>query len=312
VTTYRAARIHRFGSPEVIALEELAPVAPGRDEVLVRVHAAGVGPWDGWIRAGKSVLPQPLPLTLGSDLSGVVQAVGSEVAHLAVGDEVYGVTNPRFTDAYAELAIARGAMLAKKPRTLGHIEAASLPVISATAWQMLFDHARIEAGMDVLVHGGGGNVGAFAVQLAHQHGARVSATATGDLTRLRALGADVVIDGRKERFEDHVGSVDAVIDTVGGDTLARSLSVLKPGGILVSAVAQPDAAEAERRGVRGRFILVDVHTRVLEAIGARIDRGELRTHVGSVLPLSAAREAHEMLEGTRPHAPGKIVLKVRD
>src|SRR5688572_28429950 len=158
----KAARVHQYGPPGTITLEDLPIPVPGPGEVLVRVHAAGVGPWDGWVRAGKSVLPQPLPLTLGSDFSGVVAAVGTGVAEFAPGDEVFGVTNPRFTGAYAEYAVAAAGMIAKKPPSLTHVDAASVPVVAVTAWQALFDEARLERGASVLIHGAAGNVGGYA------------------------------------------------------------------------------------------------------------------------------------------------------
>jgi len=142
----RAARVHAFGPPEAIAIDQLPLPTPGEGEVLVRVAAAGVGPWDAWIRAGKSVLPQPLPLTLGSDVSGTVEAVGPGVTGLRPGEAVYGATNPDFSGAYADYALAEAAMIARKPATLDHLHAASVPVIAVTAWQMLFDHARLAAG----------------------------------------------------------------------------------------------------------------------------------------------------------------------
>src|SRR5262249_16061042 len=153
----------------------------GPGEVLVKVEAAGVGPWDGWIRAGKSALPQPLPLTLGSDLSGEIVAVGREVSHLSVGEQIYGVTNARFIGAYAEYAWASAAMVSRKPTSLTHIEAASVPVISVTAWQALFDQAQLTAGQSVLIHGAAGNVGTYAVPLACRACVRTIATvATND------------------------------------------------------------------------------------------------------------------------------------
>jgi NADPH:quinone reductase-like Zn-dependent oxidoreductase len=173
----RAVRIHRFGGVEVIVDEELSRPIPAQAQVLIRVKAAGVGPWDAWIRNGKSVLPQPLPLTLGSDLSGVVESLGPGVSGLQRGDEVYGVTNARFTGAYADYAVAKAAMIAPKPERLTHIEAASVPVVATTAWQMVFDHGQVDDTKRVLVQGGAGNVGAYAVQLAkwagigHRHGA---------------------------------------------------------------------------------------------------------------------------------------------
>jgi NADPH:quinone reductase-like Zn-dependent oxidoreductase len=308
--TVKAARVYRFGPPEAIVLEDIDRPEPGEGQVLIRVAAAGVGPWDGWIRAGKSVLPQPLPLTLGSDLSGTVAAVGPGVTGFAPGDEVFGVTNVRFTDAYAEYAIAAAGMIARKPARIGHVDAASLPVVAVTAWQALFGQARIGRGQTVLVLGGAGNVGAYAVQIAHRAGARVIATASaGDLDYVRSLGADEAVD-RKERLEDRVTAVDAVVDLVGGDAQAGSFAVLKRGGVLASAVSQPDQGEAARRGVTAGFFLVQVNTADLERIAAMVDAGELLTRIGTVLPLAEARTAHEMLDGTRPHPGGKIVLRI--
>src|SRR5436190_12702149 len=161
----KAARIHSFGSPDVIEFEDLPTPVPNPDEVVVQVKAAGVGPWDAWIRAGKSVLPQPLPLTLGSDLAGVVETLGAGVTGVATGDAIFGVTNPRFTDAYAEYALARRDMITAKPAALDDVQAAAVPVVAVTAWQMLFERAQVAAGQTVLVHGAGGSVGASAVQM---------------------------------------------------------------------------------------------------------------------------------------------------
>ena len=172
-----AWRVHEFGPPNVMRFERVPRPNPGPGEVLVKVEAAGVGPWDGWIRAGKSALPQPLPLTLGSDLSGEIVAVGPGVSDLRVGDQVYGVTNPRFVGAYAEYALASAAMVSRKPTSLTYIEAASVPVIAVTAWQALFDQAQLKAGQTVVIHGAAGNVGAYAVQLARRAGVRTIATA---------------------------------------------------------------------------------------------------------------------------------------
>jgi NADPH:quinone reductase-like Zn-dependent oxidoreductase len=307
----KACRVHRFGPPESIVLDDVPIPAPAPGDVLVRVAPAGVGPWDGWIRAGKSVLPQPLPLTLGSDLAGVVETVGPGGAGVAPGDAVFGVTNERFTGAYAEYAIAARGMIAAKPAGLDDVEAAAVPVVAVTAWQMLFERAHVTAGQTVLVHGAGGSVGAPAVQMAHDAGARVVATAgRDDLAYVRELGADVVCDYRADRFEDHARDVDVVLDNVGGETLARSFAVLKRGGTLVSIVAEPDAAEAARRGVQASFLLVGVTTAHLERIAKLIAAGRVRTRIGAVLPLAEARAAHEMLEGTRPRPSGKIVLRV--
>src|ERR1700742_2918916 len=167
-STMMAWRVHEFGPPEVMRFERVPRPEPGAGEILVKVGAAGVGPWDGWIRAGKSALPQPLPLTLGSDLSGEIVAVGPDVSGLRAKEQVYGVTNPQFVGAYAEYALASAAMVAKKPTSLSHAEAASVPVIAVTAWQALFDHAQLKSGQAVVVHGAAGNVGSYAVQLARR------------------------------------------------------------------------------------------------------------------------------------------------
>ena len=307
----RAARVHRFGGPEAIGIEDLPVPEPGPGEVLIRVGAAGVGPWDGWIRAGKSVLPQPLPLTLGSDLAGTIEAVGQGVAGFHAGEPVFGVTNKRFTDAYADFASARAEMIAHRPDTLDEVAAASVPVIAVTAWQALFDQARLVAGETVLIHGAAGSVGAYAVQLARRAGLHVIATAAAqDADHVYRLGAMTVVDYRTDRFETVARDVDAVIDLVGGETQARSFAVLKRGGRLVSAVSNPDQETAARCGVEAKFFLVDVTTAVLREIGDRLARRELVTDVGLVLPLSEVRVAHEMLDGDRPKPRGKMVIRM--
>lgn len=307
----KACRVHRFGPPEVITVEEVDVPRPGTGEVLVRVTTAGVGPWDGWIRAGRSVLPQPLPLTLGSDLSGVVEAVGPAVETLQKGKSVFGVTNRQFTGAYAQYAIASANMVTVRPDRLDDVAAASVPVVAVTAQQALFDQAKLVAGQRVLVHGAAGSVGGIAVQMARQAGLRVIATAEKHhIEVLRNLGAHEVIDFRAARFEDVVTGVDAVVDLVGGDVQLRSFAVLRPGGILVSAVSMPDQEAAIRYGVRAEFFLVRVTAERLTRIGASIDAGHLTVNVGTILPLTDACVAHEMLEGLRPRRSGKIVLSV--
>ena len=310
-STMMAWRVNEFGPPNVMSFERLPRPIPDPGEILVKVEAAGVGPWDGWIRAGKSALPQPLPLTLGSDLAGEIVAMGPGVSDLHVGEQVYGVTNHRFIGAYAEYALASAAMVSRKPTSLTFIEAASLPVISVTAWQALFDHGQLKAGQSVLIHGAAGNVGAYAVQLACRAGVRAIATvATDDIPLVRELGANTLIDYRTQRFEEEVRDVDAVIDLVGGETQNRSFQVLRRGGKLISAVSHPDQHLAQSHGVEAAFFLVNVTSQYLAEIAGLIDGGKLRTRVGAVLPLADAREAHFMLERVRPQSKGKIVLAV--
>jgi NADPH:quinone reductase-like Zn-dependent oxidoreductase len=285
---------------------------PAVGEVVVQVKAAGVGTWDVLIRSGKSALPQLLPLTLGSDLSGVVHSMGSGVEGLEIGDEIFGVTNERFTGASAEYAVAKATMIARKPKTLNHTHAASVPVVAVTAWQMVFEFARLSSGQSVLIHGGAGNVGGYLVQLAKRAGAVVITTVSAkDTSYARSLGAYGVIDYRARRFEEQVKEIDAVLDTVGGDTLERSYGVLKRGGAIVSSAAQPSKEKAEQYGVRALFFLVQVTTERLKKVAELIDAGELKTEVGEVLWLDEARQGHQMLEGA-PHRRGKIVIKVAD
>jgi len=302
----KAVRIHSFGPPDVVQVEDVPTPMPGPNEVLVRVMAAGVAPWDAIIREGKSkVSPQP-PLTLGSDFSGIVEKVGAGVTDFAPADEVYGVTNPQFCGAQAEFAVATSGMIAGKPRSLNHVEAASAPVIAVTAWQMLFQYAKAMRGETVMVVGAAGNVGAYAVQMATDAGIHVIAVArVDDEDLLRSLGVGVksIIDSSKPAFERDLPQVDAIVDTVGGSTLQRCVAALKPGGKLVTSVStQPLPAEAV-------FFYAEVTTARLQTLTTLFDAGRITARVGSILPLSEARQAQRMLAGA-PHKPGKIVLQV--
>jgi len=302
-----AVQIQEYGGPDVLNLCRLPIPTPSEGEVVVKVMAAGVGPWDAWIRAGKSVLPQPLPLTPGSDIAGVVVEVGPGVQEFAVSDEIFGVTNRRFTDGYAQYARAKVDMIATKPSSLTFEQAASMPVIAVTAWQMLHDFAAIKAGQRILVLGGAGNVGAYAVQLAHLARAEVAATASdAQAEHVRELGADEIIERSMRRVDPYIGSFDAVIDTVGGDALERSYPLVRPGGVVVSAVQKPDSARLPQQ-VRSDFLLVGVGTRILEELVGLAADGELKARLGNIMPLSDARRAHQMLDGSK-HQPGKILL----
>ena len=306
-STMTAIRVHAFGDTDAMNLEQVALPEIQDDEVLVKVMTAGVGPWDGWIRSGTSVLPQPLPLTLGSDIAGVVVAVGSKATQWQVGEAVYGVTNKRFTGGYAEYAACSAGMIAHKPVSLTYLEAASVPVVAVTAAQMLFDAADLHSGDTVLVHGAAGNVGRYAVQLAHAAGLKVVATNSDtDAAAVTALGADQVIG----RTLQPVTVVDAVIDLVGGPTQPQLFDFLQAGGKFISAVSEPDQALAQARGVSARFMLVDVTTQALERLTREFDDGNLSPWVGPVLQLADARLAHDMMEGRADRIPGKIVLDV--
>ena len=308
----KAARIHSFGPPTVIVLDELPRPTPDPEQVSVRVASAGVGPWDALIRENKSAVNVPLPFILGSDLSGVVEAVGTGVTQFQPGDEIYGVTNPQFIGAYAELALASPNMIARKPASLSFHESASAPVVAVTAWQMLFDYAKASPGQSVLILGAGGNVGAYAVQLASQAGLDVYATAPADdASYVKSLGATAVIDYKHTRFETVVPKVDIVLDMVGGETRERSFNIIKAGGILVSVVSEPLPASSRLTNIRAVFFMVEVTTARLEKLADLFSHGKLTPRVGTVLPLEQVRKAHEMLAGA-PHQPGKIVLTLSD
>jgi NADPH:quinone reductase-like Zn-dependent oxidoreductase len=305
----KAAQILRFGPPGVIMIDDLPRPEPAAGQLLVHVKAAGVGNWDALVREGK-IPNEPLPLILGYELSGIVEAIGPGVSGFTHGEEVYGTTTEQLTGAYAEYSVPSAKMMAPKPKSLNFIEAASAPVVTDTAWQMLFDYGQVTDGQTVLIHGAAGNVGGYAVQLASQAGLHVVATAAaGDRDYVRSLGAETVMEYRTEKFEDSLTGVDVVLDTVGGDTQQRSLRVLKPGGILVSVVSPVPEAAQKRYGVRAAYFYVDVTTARLNKITERFDSGRLVAHVGTVLPLEEVRIAHEMLRGA-PHKRGKIVLSI--
>ena len=307
----RAARVNRLGPPDVIAIEDIAVPSPGEQDVLVRVRAAGVGPWDALVRTGRSGLPLTLPVTLGAEISGIVERVGGKTSGFAAGDEVFGATNSLFVDGYAEYAVATGRMIAKKPAALSHLQAAALPIVAVTAWQMLFDHAQVRGGQTVVVHGGAGNVGAYAVQFARSRKLSVIATIHGDdADYVRNLGAEHVINTKTQDFADFVQQADAVIDTVGGKMQDQLFTLAKPGGIVVSAVVRPNAQLASQYGVRSDYFIVDVNNAQLAEIAGMFEKKQLTIPVGSVLPLSEARAAHEMMAGSRPHVRGKIILAV--
>lgn len=308
----KAIRVHQYGGPDRLELEDVTLPEPGPGEALVQVRAAGVGPWDALVRTGHSGLPQTLPLVPGSDIAGtVVRVEGQPGGAFKAGDAVYGVTNPSFTGGYAEYAVAKLESIAPKPERLGFVEAAGVPVVAVTAWTMLFERANVRAGQTILILGAAGNVGAYAVQLARWAKADVAAVAgSRDEAFVRDLGAGIVIDYKSQRFEDLVRDVDVVIDTVGGEAQARAFAVLRRGGSLISAVSPPSEELAERQGIRATFFIVEVTTERLGRITKLIDEGVLKTDLGTVLDLADARKAHEMLAGTLAHPRGKIVLDV--
>ena len=310
----KAIRIHGRGGPDHLVYEDTLQPHPGPGEVLVRVHAAGVIAnelkWDATYQTTTgSPLTLPIP---GRDLSGVVVEVGQGVTTFAPGAEVYAMLGYGRDGAEAEYTIALPDELAPKPHTLDHVQAAAVPLSALTAWLALFEHARLERGQTALIHGAAGGVGVFAVQLARWAGAQVIATASArNRDFLRELGASAVIDYSAERFEEVVHHIDVVFDTVGGETLARSWQVLKPGGVLVSVVSpQPPADVAKGHNARFAWFVVQPNRELLTQVGVLIDAGKLRPIIDAVFPLAQARQAYE--QATKGHTRGKIVLRVAE
>ncbi len=307
----KAVCIYSYGGPGVLVYEDAPRPLPGDGEVLVRVHAAGVNPVDWKIREGhlKEMLHHTLPLVLGWDVSGVVEALGANTTRLSVGDEVFSRPDISRDGAYAEFIVIRESEVALKPKSIDHIHAAALPLAGLTAWQTLFDAGGLSAGQRVLIHAAAGGVGSLAVQLAKWKGAHVIGTASEHNHEfLRKLGADQVVDHNTERFEEVVQPVDVVLDTMGGDTQERSWKVLKPGGILVSVVSPPSAEAASAHGVRQAFVFIKPSAPQLAEIAKLADAEKLKAIVETILPLSDATRAQELSQ--RGHTRGKIVLRV--
>ena len=307
----KAIRIHTRSGPEAFVYEDAPQPHPGEGEVLVRVYATSVM-WQEptWAETWKTPtgVDRDLPIP-GHDLSGLVAEVGTGVTDVAIGEAVYALTEFWRDGAAAEYAIARATDLAPKPRSLDYVQAAGVPLVGLTAWQALFDHARLSAGQSVLIHGAAGGVGSMAVQLAHWVGANVIGTASArNRDFLRGLGADEVIDYTSTRFEDMLHDVDVVLDTIGGDTMERSWSALKKEGLLVSVFSPPPKEQAKAQSVRALFFIVQPNRAELIQIGDLIDAGQVQPVIETVFPLSEARQAFERaLSG---HTRGKIILRV--
>ncbi len=307
----KAVRFHQFGGPEVLQYEDVPKPEPQVGQVLVRVHAAGVNPVDwklreGWLRA----LNLPLPITNGGDVSGVVEAIGPGVTEFKVGDAVFGGTG--LMGGYAEYIAVAAAALARKPTSLDHIQAASVPLAALTGWQALFDVGGLKPGQRVLIHAAAGGIGSLAVQFARLHGAHVIGTASaGNVDYVRGLGAHEVIDYQKAPFETAVRDVDLVLDLIGGEVESRSWSVLKPGGLLVGVVGvQPSAENANAAGVRCAAIFMAPNGDQLGHIAGLIDGGKVKVTVSGTHSLADAAEAQELVR--QGHTRGKFVLRIVD
>ena len=309
--TMKAIVIHEYGGPEVLKYEDIPRPEPKDDELLIRVIAAGVNPVDGMIRSGMFKGNRAFPIILGGDVAGVVEKVGSKITKLKAGDPVFAYVSLDNSGGYAEYALVTEREAAPKPKSLTYVEAAAVPIAGMTAWQALVDTAKLSAGQTVLIHGGSGGVGSFAIQIAKARGAKVIATAsTANQEFLKQLGADVAIDYTKQKFEDIAKDVDVVLDSIGRDTLARSYGVVKKGGIIVSLVARPNEDELQKHGIRGTALNVESTSEQLAEIGKLIDARKIKVIVSQTFPLSEAMKAQQQV--ATGHTRGKIVLKVGD
>jgi NADPH:quinone reductase-like Zn-dependent oxidoreductase len=306
----KAIVLNRYGGPEVLKYEDVPRPEPKQDELLIRVMAAAVNPVDVAIREGRFGGGK-LPLILGMDVSGVVAKIGGKITKFKTGDAVYAYLSFREQGGYAEYAIATESETALKPRSIDFEKAASVPLAATTAWQALVDKAGLTAGQTVLIHGGSGGVGTFAVQIAKARGARVIATAsTTNQDLLKQLGVDQPIDYTATKFEDVVKDVDVVLNGVRGDTLARSYAVVKKGGFIVSITGQPDPAELDKYGIRGTGFMAHPDARILQDLGNLIDAGKITPIVSAVIRLADVARAHEQIASQ--HTRGKVVLKVAE
>jgi NADPH:quinone reductase-like Zn-dependent oxidoreductase len=305
-----AIRIHEFGGPEVLKDETITLPQPQDDDILVRVMAASVNPVDAKTREGKfkAVDKGDLPLTLGRDLSGVVESCGAAAQGVREGDEIFALIGAD-RGAQAQYVTVKAVEFAPKPENISHVEAASVPLAALTAWQGLFEHGDLKPGQKVLIHGGAGGVGHFAVQFAKARGARVTATCNGrDIDFVKALGADQAIDYENQKFENEVKDMDLVFDLIAGKTQERSFQVLKTGGALISTLEAPDKRKADAQNLRTAHYMTQPNAAQLAEIGQLIRLGKVKPHIYATFPLQDAALAEGALE--KEHVRGKIVLEV--
>lgn len=307
----KAVRIHAYGDTKVLTYEDAPRPKPGENEVLIRVLATTVNPFDCAVRAGymAGYFKHTLPLILGTDVSGIIEEVGPGVTAFKPGDEVYARGGVTRDGTYAEYALVPASDVAAKPRSLDHLHAAAIPHVILTAWQALIELANLSHGQTVLIHGAAGGVGHVAVQLAKDRGAKVIGTASGNFDFLNELKVDQAINYSTTPFESAVGQVDVVLDTIGSETQQRSWQVLKPGGMLVSTIQAPSQEEADAHGVRQGMVYASPPIgKVLSEVAEMVDAGRIKPHVSTVLPLEEVATAHQMIEGR--HTRGKLVIRV--
>jgi NADPH:quinone reductase-like Zn-dependent oxidoreductase len=309
----KAVVVHEYGGPEVLKLEDVPRPEPKDDEILVRVIAAAVNPVDAYVRQGmlaKRGLDNR-PAIIGYDVAGTVEKTGASAKKFKPGDSVYCYLAVTRGGGYAQFAIAKESETALKPKNIDFEHAAAVPLAGTTAWQALIDTAKIDHGQTVLIHGGSGGVGSFAVQIAKARGAKVIATAsTAHQDLLRQLGVDQPIDYTKTKFEDVVKDVDVVLNCVRADALSRSYGIVKKGGMIVSITDEPDQTECAKHDIRCSRVGAHPDANVLEELAKLIEAKKVTSIVSQTFPLAEADKAHQQIE--THHTQGKIVLKVAD
>lgn len=332
----KALILKKYGGPDQVVFADIPKPALKPDEILVRVHAVGLNPIDNMIPKGsfKPILRFQLPATLGSDLAGVVVETGSRVTSFKAGDAVFASIFDLGIGSLAEFAVVPESAAAPKPSNLDFVQAASIPMVGLTVWQALKERARVKPGQKVFVPAGSGGIGTFAIQLAKHLGAKVgTTTSTANVDLVRSLGADEVIDYKKQEFEHLLRDYDVVLGTIKGDTLEKSLRILRPNSRIVSLIGPPDMAFARARGmnffmkfvfgllsggiIRGAkkrgaeysFLFVHPDGGQLAEIGKLIEAGKIRPVIDKVFPFSEAKEALSYLEKGR--ARGKVVVQMK-
>jgi len=309
----KAAQFKDYGGPEVIVINEIPQPTPDKNQVLIEVKAATINPFDYKVRRGdmRGMMPLELPLTLGGNLSGVIVEVGNEIIKFKVGDEVFGQAYAfgGGSGAIAEYAVSKEENIAIKPKSTDHLEAGSLPLVGVSAVQALEQHINLQKDQKILIHGGAGGIGSIAIQLAKHIGAYVATTVSSeDMEFVKSLGADEVIDFKSQDFSEVLKDIDAVFDTVGGETTDKSFKVLKKGGILISMVGEPSEELAKQYEVKVIGQNTETNTKKLTRLAELIDQGVIKPVVDKVFPLDQTRDAFEYVETGHPR--GKVVISI--
>ena len=307
----KTVRIHEYGNANVLRIEDLPVPTIAKDELLIKIHAASINPYDWQVREGmyKDMSQTKLPITLGQDFSGTVEKVGGSVTDFKVGDKVYGVTSTQKDGSYAEYVEVKASDVALMPKTINFDEAATLPLAGTTAWETLITCARIQKGQRVLILAASGGVGSLAVQLAKNKGCYViGTTSRSNFDFVKRLGADEVFDYMSEDFSMNLRDVDVVLDTIGGAVQEKAFKVMRRGGMLVSIKSQPNKEMAERFGVKCEFVLVSHNTHILNELRSMIEMGQIHTVVDKVFKFNDVKLAQDYSQSGK--ARGKIVLEI--